>query len=159
MPDHTSLESRRQSTVNNRQLALRELEPGAGAALAVFLAFLHAGIARQEAFLLELLAELQVVLRESARDAVTDRARLSGRAASRNRHVDVEPLRRLRREKRLLDDHLQDVIGEVIVEGAFVDRDGAGPRKHSDARHCALAPPGGSVLVINRQSSSSWPLA
>src|SRR5262245_57467332 len=109
-----------------RRLTLGELEPGAGAALAVLLALLHPGIAREKAFLLELLAELRVVLRQRARDPVSDRSRLPRRPAAGDGDVDVEPLRRLGREQRLLDDHLEDVVGEVLVERPTVDRDRSG---------------------------------
>src|SRR6476619_7090283 len=106
-----------------KTLSLTELEPGPRSALPVLLAFLHAGIPRDEPLLLQLLSQLGVVVGQRARDAVPDGARLSRRPAAGHRHVDVEALRRLRREEGLLDHHLEDVVREVVVEGTLVDRD------------------------------------
>src|SRR5689334_14384531 len=134
--------------------ALRELEPGPRAALSVLLPLLHPRVAGEEAFLLELLAKLQVVLGESAGDSVPDRAGLARRAAAGDRHVDVELLGRLARRERLLDDHLQNVVGEVLVERALVDGDGAGAGHEPDASHRCLAPSRGRVLDFDCQGSS-----
>src|SRR5580765_2951722 len=172
MPDHTSLlivDSRhftvnskptgsepvdcRLLTVDSTFSTLRELEPRPGSSLAVLLALLHPRVAGQEAFLLELLAELQVVLGQRAGDAVADGAGLAGRAAAGDRDLDVEPLGRLRGEERLLDDHLQDVVGEVIVEGALVDRDRAGAGNEPDASHRGLAASRRPMLDFNRQET------
>src|SRR5512141_2254828 len=70
-------------------LPLRELEPGAGAALSVLLALLHARVAREEAGLLQGLAQLEVEQAERAGDAVADRARLPGAAAAVHHRDDV----------------------------------------------------------------------
>src|SRR5215470_2015002 len=111
MPDHTSLLVKRRQTCRsqtaeeldrtasvcrlptaicrlpntNDSLSLRELEPGAGPALTVLLALLHPGVARQEAFLLELLAQLLVVLGERPRNAVADRTGLARGSAAGDR--------------------------------------------------------------------------
>src|SRR6185503_8994405 len=98
--------------------ALGELEAGAGAALTVLLALLHARIAREEAGLLEALAQLAVVDLQRARDAVADRSGLAARAAAVHRDDDVELVDRLRQRQGLLDDHLQHFIAEVVVERA-----------------------------------------
>src|SRR6476646_11595922 len=105
------------------RLALRELEAGAGALLAVLLALLHAGIAREETSLLETLAQLHVVELERAGDAVADRAGLAAGTAAVDRHHDVEFVVRLGERKRLLDDHLEHFVREVLIERARVDRD------------------------------------
>src|SRR5688572_8156309 len=97
-------------------LALRELEAGAGALLSVLLALFHARIAREEAGLLEALAKLGVVNLERARDAVANRTGLPARAAAVHRDDDVELVDRLRQRERLLDDHLQHFIAEVVVQ-------------------------------------------
>src|SRR4051812_40638228 len=101
-------------------LALGELEPGAGAFLSVLLALLHARIARKETGLLEPLAQLGVVDLKRARDAVADRSGLPARTAAVHRHDDVELVVRLRQRQRLLDDHLQHFVGEVVIEAAPV---------------------------------------
>src|SRR6202011_3717473 len=81
--------------------------------------------------------------------------RLPRRTASGHGHVNVEPLRRLCGKQRLLDDHLQNVVGKVVVETALVDRDRTGTGNEPDPRHRALAAPGGFVLDFDRQNSSS----
>ena len=140
---------RRAEATESRHQRLRELEPGPRSALAVLLALLHPGVARQEAFLLQLLAQLQVVDRQRARDPVADRSGLARGAAAGDRDVDVELLGRLGREERLLDDHLEDVVREVVVERSLVDGDRSGARERggrapstsSDARRpCAESP-------------------
>src|SRR5574341_1454916 len=105
-----------------RSLTLAELEPGAGALLSVLLALLDARVARQEAGLLELDAQLGVVLAERSRDRVSDGARLGGHAAAVDRGYDVELVVRLRHRERLLDDLLQGLdASEVVVEPARVE--------------------------------------
>src|SRR5574341_1367480 len=105
-----------------RSSTLAELEPGAGALLSVLLALLDARVARQEAGLLELDAQLGVVLAERSRDRVSDGARLGGHAAAVDRGYDVELVVRLRHRERLLDDLLQGLdASEVVVEPARVE--------------------------------------
>src|SRR5687767_9979335 len=135
-------------------LPLAELEPGPRAALAVLLAFLHPRVARQKALFLELLAELRVVVGQRPRDPVANRPGLSRSSASPNPDVDVELLRRLDREERLLDDHLQDVVGKVVVEAPRVDRDRSGAGDAANARHRSLPAAGGLVLDFDRQLAS-----
>src|SRR5512132_3739157 len=65
-------------------LSLAELEPGPRSALAVFLSFLHPGVAGQKALFLQLPAKLRVVLRQGAGDSVADRPGLSGSTAARD---------------------------------------------------------------------------
>src|SRR5262249_19334048 len=86
--------------------------------------------------------------------SVADRAGLPRRPSALDCHMDVESLRRLRGKERLLDDHLENVVGEVVVEGAFVDRDRAGAGHQANPSHRLLAAPGGSMLDIDRQASS-----
>src|SRR5687767_10079419 len=108
--------------------ALGELEAGAGALLAVLLALLHARVAREEAGLLESLAQLEVVHLQRTGDPVADRAGLAARAAAVDGDDDVELVDGLRQGERLLDDHLQHFIAEVVVERAAIDRDRARSR-------------------------------
>src|SRR5205085_8437899 len=70
--------------------ALGELEPRTGTLLPVFLALLHARIARKEAGLLEPLAQLGVVDLQGARNAVADRAGLPAGTAAVDGDHDVE---------------------------------------------------------------------
>ena len=66
-----------------RELTLAELEAATGALLPVLLALLDAGVARQEARLLEPLAQLEVEHAQRARDAVAQRAGLRRRRRRR----------------------------------------------------------------------------
>src|SRR5579884_2145283 len=104
-------------------LALGELEARTSAALSVLLALFHARIAREEAGLLQPLAQLGVVDLQRARDAVANRARLSAWTAAVDGDQNVELVVRLGHRERLLDDHLQHFIAEVLVQRAVVDRD------------------------------------
>src|SRR5437764_14551083 len=73
-------------------LALAELETGAGALLAVLLAFLLARIARQEPGRLEAVAQLAVELEQGARDAVPYRTGVTRDAAAPHPAAIDEPL-------------------------------------------------------------------
>src|SRR5687768_16452049 len=119
-------------------LALGELEARPGALLAVLLALLHARIAREETSLLEPLAQLEVEDLERTGDPVTNRAGLAARTAAVHRDDDVELVDRLRQRQRLLDDHLENFIAKVIVEGAAVDRDRTRSRTKVHARRRCL---------------------
>ena len=68
------------------ELALGELEPATRARLTVLLTLDRAGIAGQEAGLLQRGAELGVQLAERAAEAVTDRAGLARKAATAKTH-------------------------------------------------------------------------
>src|SRR6476619_465861 len=132
-------------------LPLAELEPGPRPALAVLLAFLHPGVPRQKALFLQLAPELRVELGQGARDPVADGAGLAGGPSARHPYEDVELLGRVHGQERLLDDHLQDVVREVLVERALVDGDGAGARDQPDARHRGFPATRGRVLDCDRQ--------
>src|SRR5687768_6369212 len=144
------------------ELALGELEARPGALLAVLLALLHARVAREEAGLLETLAQLEVVDLQRTGDPVTDCTGLAARAAAVHRDDDVELVDRLRQRERLLDDHLEHFVAEVIVESAAVDRDRARSRTNVHARRRRL-PSARSVvfnqsqgiLLITRRGSSA----
>ena len=87
-----------------------------------------------------------------AGNAVADRARLAGSAAALDRHGDVEVLRRLGEEQRLLDDHLKNFVGEVDVQRTPVHFDLTRPGTHEDSRGGGLAP-AGTVILQFAQSS------
>src|ERR1043166_945036 len=75
-------------------LTFAELEALARALLPVLLAFLDARVARQEAFLLQLRPQLDVVLDERPRDPEAERARLTSDAAAGDGREHVELIRR-----------------------------------------------------------------
>src|SRR5262245_6341367 len=131
------------------KLALRELEARASALLPVLLALFHARIAREEPGLLEPLAQLGVVDLQRAGDAVADRAGLPAGTAAVDGNHDVELVGGLGQRQRLLDDHLQHVVAEVLVERPLVDGDLAAALPDVDAGGGRLAP---SRPVVFNQS-------
>src|SRR5215213_3982622 len=135
-------------------LAFRELEALARALLAVLLAFLGAGVAGDEAGVLERGAEVGVELHQRARDAVAHGAGLAGRAAARDVDDDVELAGGVGERQRLADDHAERLVGEVLVEGLAVDLDLARARPKVDARGRSLAPPRSVILDVCHSSSS-----
>src|SRR5579872_4120224 len=122
-------------------LTFTELEALAGSRHSVLLAFLGARVARQESFFLQLLAQLQVVLAERARDAEAHRAGLPGDAAAGDRRQHVELVGGLGQDERGLDLGAQGFAREERVELAAVDLDGAraGPEEHAGGRCLATA--------------------
>src|SRR5437870_12522675 len=89
-----------QSKIGNWQsemlLSLRELEALARTFLSVLLAFLDSRIARDQSGLLQGRSQIAVVFDQCARDAVTDRSRLSRRSTTRDINENVEFVHRLR---------------------------------------------------------------
>src|SRR5262249_8035626 len=112
----------------------------------------HARIAREKTALLQPLAQLGVVDLKGAGDAVTDGARLAARTAAVDGDQDVEFVVRLGERKRLLDDHLQHFIAEVLIERPVVDRDltRSLPEMHACGRGL---PPSGAVVFNQSQVS------
>src|SRR4051794_38001301 len=84
-------------------LTFAELEAFTRASHPVLFAFLGARIARQHAFVLQRLAQLQVVGDQGARDAEPDRAGLAGDAAAGDRRQHVELIGGLGEHHRGLD--------------------------------------------------------
>src|SRR6185312_9054686 len=131
-------------------LALTELETSPGALLTILLALLLARVAGQEAGGLQPVAQLDVELEQSARDAVPDRSGLARAATPGHGDGDVELLHRLRQLQGLLDDHFQNFIGKVDVEGAAIDLHLAGSRPQVDASRCRLAASGSVVADLTQ---------
>src|SRR5688572_5527845 len=125
------------------ELTLAELEPLAGSGQSVLLAFLRAGVAREEAFLAQLRAQLLVVLHEGARDAEAQGAGLAGHAAAGRRREHVELVDGFGQDQGVADDELQNLRGEVVLDGLAVDDDlsRAGPEEHAGGRRLAPARP------------------
>src|SRR5215472_15464928 len=128
------------------RLALRELEAGAGAALAVFLALLGASVTSHQTLGLEGLAKLGVELYQGAGDAELDGVRLAHHAAATNRGDDVEGLadvvdtERTLRRGALLRGHEVNV-NVLLVDGEFAV---AGAQKNPRDRRFAAA---GSIIL------------
>src|SRR5439155_26881415 len=107
-------------------LPLAELEPGARAALAVLLALDDAGVARDEARLLQRRTELGLHGEQRLRDRVAHGARLPGEAAAADAGEDVVPVAGLGHVEGLLEHHLQRGAAEVLVHLALVHEDPPG---------------------------------
>src|SRR5437762_10849020 len=121
------------------QLTFTELEALARASHAVFLAFLDPRIRRQQAVLLQLLAQLSVVVDQRARDGEAHRARLTVDTAAADRREDIELLARLRQEEWPPDLRPQRVGREIRLEFSVVDGDGPFAGAEENARGGSLA--------------------
>src|SRR5262249_25197558 len=104
-------------------LAFAELEALARSRHAVLLALLGACIARQEAFGLERLAQLAVVLDERTRDAEAHGARLTPAAPAVDPRQHIELIGGLGEDERRLDLRAERFGGEERVERFAVDGD------------------------------------
>src|SRR5574337_1689304 len=93
------------------RLALRELLAAPRLVETDLLALDLARIARDEPGLRERRLQLRVVIDQCARDAVTDRARLSGFAAADHVDHDVEGRLVARQDERLARDHAAGFAG------------------------------------------------
>src|SRR5215475_11693369 len=127
-------------------LGILELLPGSG--LPILLAFPHAGITREQAGLLEHLAEVLVELHERPGQAVSHGAGLPGGPAAADGGEHVELPQSVLDLERLGDNHAERFAGKVVLEGATIDDDApaAGPQPH--AGHGRL-PPAGAVEAVD----------
>src|SRR5690349_3088678 len=91
--------------VGARRLALGELERPAGLGTAVLLALDYAGVAGEEAALLEHAAQLRLEMRQRLRQAVAYSASLTGQPAARHRADHVVLAGAVGGDQRLLDQH------------------------------------------------------
>jgi hypothetical protein len=101
--------------------------------LPVFLAFLHARIARQKPFLFQDPAQLSTELDERARDTVLDSAGLTVRSSAGYAHMNVEFIESIRGFQRPLYQHPVGFIEEVCFEIPVIDCEvsGTGPENHT----------------------------
>src|SRR5690606_1905438 len=113
--------------------ALRELRGPARLAEADLLALDFARVARHEACTAQMLTQRLAVRDQRARDPVTNRAGLPGRAAAADRRPNVELALELGRDERLSHDHPRRLAAEELVERTAVHGDlaGAGPQEHA----------------------------
>src|SRR5215213_10239413 len=123
--------------VHRSSLSLRELEALARALLPVLLALLDAGVARDQAGVLERGAQVCVELDQGACDAVANRAGLARGSAALDVDQDVEFAGRLRQLERLADDHPQRLVREILFESLLVDADIARAWAQVDTRRRA----------------------
>ena len=125
-----------------QKLPLRELRAAAGAVEAGLLAFFHAGIPRKEMLLTEFVREIAVVAHQRPGDALHAGAGLPGAAAAMdaNHHVHAVPHTRMIQRGNDCISVLWN--GEVVLQGALVDRELATAGANSHAGNGGFAAAG-----------------
>src|SRR4051794_3628690 len=119
--------------------ALAVLRGLAGLLEAVLLPLRGARVTGQEAGLLEGRAVIGVDLDERTGDRETQRARLARNAATVQVGEDVERIRLLDQDQRVLDELLVHLVREVLLEGAAVELELTGARHDAHADDGFLA--------------------
>ena len=109
------------------RLALGELEALAGARATGLFALLHAGIAGEETFLLQLGAEGFVDFKKGAAEGEAQGAGLAVDSAARGFGGDIIAMNRVGDFQRTEDLVLKRETAEVVGKIAAIDLDGAGP--------------------------------
>src|SRR5450631_4533316 len=127
--------------IQNQLLTLGELEACAGAFAAVFLAFLDAGVAGNEAGFLECTAQFSIGHEQRLGYTVTDSAGLTGVPSTLNRNKDIEFADILGKFERLAYDHFGCFTAKIVFQRFIVDGNCAGTRlePYSGYRTFALA--------------------
>src|SRR5207245_5262738 len=103
-------------------------------------------VARQQSFILQALAQLEVVPDERARDAEPHRARLPRHAAAGDGREDVELIGGFRQNQRLTDLSPQRFGRKERFKRSTVHADGPGPGPKEDASGGGLATSGSVIL-------------
>jgi len=132
---------------NEQKLALRELETLTSALLAVLLALVLPGIARQKASLLQRAAELDIELNQSAGNTETNRPGLANDAAAIRQNQHVEPFLHLNRAQRLLHRNAGGFRREIILKRPAIHGDLSRSRPQEHAGDTTLAPPRPQILL------------
>ena len=107
-------------------LALGELGSATCGLQTVLLSLLHSGITGHEASSLQGSAVLGIQGDQSAGNAVTDSAGLTGNAAACDGDNDINLANQVGGDQGLTNDQLQGLQTEVIVDVAAIDDDGTG---------------------------------
>jgi hypothetical protein len=97
------------------ELSLGKLESCACAFLTVFLAFLHAGITREEATLAEGGFEFGIVSQKRACNSMPQGAGLAGTASAVDVGINIEVAKAICHLKRLFDNHGESFACEVCL--------------------------------------------
>src|SRR5208283_499776 len=126
-------------TTQTKRLPLGELEALACTLLAVLLAFLHAGIARQKAVLAESGTQFRVKEADGAGKSHAHRASLPANAATLGRADDVHLFGDAGEFKRLGGVMTPGMIGKIFIDFAAVHREFAGASAQEYASHGFLA--------------------
>src|SRR5882672_4628905 len=116
-------------------LTLAELEALAGALLPVFLAFLHARIARQKTVLAQPCAEFWIEDGERAGKPHAQRAGLAADAAAIHSGHDIHRIRRLGELHRFHSAIAPVDVAEILVHRPAIDGNLAGTECQKHARH------------------------
>ena len=128
--------------LSGMRLTLAVLEALASAGLAVFLAFPHAGVARQQAGGLQGRTQRRVYVQQRPRYSVPDRPSLAGWPASLNAHADVILADAFSHRQRRRRHRAQCVGRKIILKSSAIDDDYAGAGGHADSRNSGLAATG-----------------
>src|SRR6266404_5607378 len=120
------------------KLSLRELEALARALLSVLLAFLDPRIARDQARMFQGRPQVAVVLNQSSRNSVTNRAGLACRSAAGNVDQHVELGRRLSQLHRLTNNHSQRLVRKIHIKRSAINLEVARAGSQIDSRRRAL---------------------
>jgi hypothetical protein len=134
----TTVQQRAPKTTTKR-LALGELEALARALLAVLLAFLHTGIARQETVGAQRRAKLRVEAADGAGESHANCSGLTTNAAALGGANDIDLIGQAGELQRLDSVMLPSVIGEISIDGATVDGEFSRARAKKNARNRFLA--------------------
>src|SRR6185437_2050859 len=137
----------------NCELSLAELEPFAGALLAVLLALLHTRVARQQPFGLQCLPQFRIELNQGARHAHLHGVSLRGHPAAAHVRGYIEIRCHLRHRKRLLRRNPLLLGHEMLIELLAVDLPLTRARAKKAARNRRLAPPRAVILNQIRHCS------
>jgi hypothetical protein len=131
------------------RLTLRELDTTAGTAETVLLAFLHAGISRQEAVVPKRLEEVLIHPDQSASQAHANSAGLTHRTATGDANKNIHRLRLADAIQGLLDLASLFVGREVFVKWATIDDDLSLARANSDSCDAGLATSGAQSVSVD----------
>ena len=132
-----------------RKLTFRELELGAGGFLAVFLAFLHTGVASQQAGLFERQPIVRACLKQRFGDTMAEGVGLGGFAAPSQGGNHVVLLRCFRYPEWFDDSLVLKDLTEIRVSFHLVDYYLAGPGGEPDSGYSILSLPGGIKAILS----------
>src|SRR5262245_9478546 len=128
------------------ELAFAELEALSCAGHAVLLPFLGAGVACEQAVLLQPGAQFGIELAQRTGNPQANRAGLSGDATAGHRGQHIELLGGLGERERRLDVHARRLDREELFELSVIDGDRAGTGAEENTRRRLLTAPGRVVL-------------
>ena len=102
--------------------------------MSVLLAFLDSGIASDQTGMLKCWSQVNIILEQGARDAVTNSAGLTRWTTAGDVDEQIKLVRRLSQLQWLTNDHAERFVGEVPVESLVIDLDLAAAWSQIDPR-------------------------